>query len=320
MVVTAKSQGCVDTGVSIIDRESILSFTEPEVVFRDPSSSASSLVTTLRVDTGLSWLSACMALNEALRDPATKSTTFGGSTGFWRQARSSRVVLAIEMASTSLDDRRQRMHRVLRPTLHTSSKPQYVPGPKLRDKYVCVRDRAEAQRMWANSYDSEESTRVKEVHLLSGAILPVWNALVSALHAQAPHKRELTLQVRKCEVGGKPLIGIALSGRVVDNLKHTLASQLGSRDGDVAAQRTISALSSEAGVVNCALAGRLGATHGLERSSNAESSDDDDAPLASSISFAIDDEVLPGNVSLVPSSLSDDGINSTAVLMSMIGS
>ena len=91
--------------------------------------------------------------------------TLCGSTGFWKQQRSNRIVLALEMPATS-NERPKRMHRLLRPTVHTSAKPQYVPGPKLRTRYTMVRDHAEAQELWEALYVAEEASRVKEVRLL----------------------------------------------------------------------------------------------------------------------------------------------------------
>ena len=38
-------------------------------------------------DQGLSWRSAVAVWDDALSDAATKSTQYGGSTGFWKQAR-----------------------------------------------------------------------------------------------------------------------------------------------------------------------------------------------------------------------------------------
>ena len=127
VVVTAKSQGRVDSGVAMIEGDSLEQLGEPEVLFQDPATSALSELIELKVDTGLSWPSARRYLHEALRDPLVKSTEFGGTTGFWRQQRSNRLVLAVELPTSSAD-RSRRMHRILRPTMHTSLKPQYVPG------------------------------------------------------------------------------------------------------------------------------------------------------------------------------------------------
>ena len=112
--------------VATIEGESVETVGEPEVVFSDPRSSAVSVIYALKVDHGLSWASANRALADALADPLTKTTKLGGTTGFWRQLRSNRIVLALEMPSTHVD-RRHRIHRLLRPAVHTSSKPQCVP-------------------------------------------------------------------------------------------------------------------------------------------------------------------------------------------------
>lgn len=210
--------------MALIEGEALAS-TANEVVFHDPLSSATCAVTTVRIDSGLSWLSACTVLQDALRDASLKATSFGGYTGFWKQARSNRIILAIEMASTS-SNRKHRMHRVFRPTLHTSCKPQYLHGVKLVGRYICLRDKEQAQNLWVSSYHEGESTRVKDVHLLWGAILPVWNALCHALRS-CHNSRELFLPVRKCFISGRPLIGIALTRPAVAELKRRLACELG---------------------------------------------------------------------------------------------
>ena len=101
VAVAIKAQGKMETGVSIIEGESVERAFEPEVVFSDPSSNAVTLVHSLKVDTGLAWASALRVWLDALNDPAIKSTQYGGSTGFWRQSRSNRIVLALEMPSSA---------------------------------------------------------------------------------------------------------------------------------------------------------------------------------------------------------------------------
>lgn len=231
VVVSAKSQGQVDSGVAVIEGEAVHISSEPEIVFRDPRSSAASLIHAIRVDTGLSWRSACEHLRLALLNPSTKPTQLGGTTGFWRQARSNRIVLAVELPTTHTD-RRHRVHRVLRPTLHTSAKPQYVPAAKLRQRYVCVRDTAEAEGIWSASYHEEEAARLQEVRLLCGAILPIWGPLCAALKGTS--RGEFALSVKKCTVVETPLIGVALTADVVEVLRALLAAEDGGRAEDIA--------------------------------------------------------------------------------------
>ena len=162
VVVTAKSQGRVDSGVAMIEGDSLEQLGEPEVLFQDPATSALSELIELKVDTGLSWPSARRYLHEALRDPLVKSTEFGGTTGFWRQQRSNRLVLAVELPTSSAD-RSRRMHRILRPTMHTSLKPQYVPANKLKARYSVVRDEAEAS-IGARRQETVPARRVVTAH------------------------------------------------------------------------------------------------------------------------------------------------------------
>ena len=232
VVVSALAQGHADTSVAVIEGESVNISGEPEIIFRDPTSSATSLIHAMHVDTGLSWTSACEHLHSALTNPLTKPTQLGGTTGFWRQARSNRIVLAVELPATHTD-RRHRVHRVLRPTLHTSAKAQYVPAAKLRQSYVCVRDATEAEHAWTEVYQQEEALRRQELWLLCGAILPIWTPLVAALQRES-RGRELAFSVKKCTVGEVPLIGVALTKENVVALREYLASQEGGRAEDIA--------------------------------------------------------------------------------------
>ena len=122
---------------------------------------------------------------------------------------------------------------MLRPTLHTSAKAQYVPAAKLRQSYVCVRDATEAEHAWTEVYQQEEALRRQELWLLCGAILPIWTPLVAALQRES-RGRELAFSVKKCTVGEVPLIGVALTKENVVALREYLASQEGGRAEDIA--------------------------------------------------------------------------------------
>lgn len=195
VVISAKAQGRVDSGVGIIQGESVKRSAAAEVIYCDPSSSAITEVHAITVDSGLAFPSAHRLLQAALAEPSVKSTLYGGTTGFWRQNRSGRLVLAIEMPATSAD-RSQRLHRILRPTAHPSSKPQFVPAPELKKRYTCVREEAGAQAEWEKAYEEAEPKRLKEVVLLTGSILPVWTPLTSAL-GSARRGKEASLPVKK---------------------------------------------------------------------------------------------------------------------------
>lgn len=226
VAIAAKAQGKIESGVSVIQGESVVLAKPAEVVYFDPDSSAITEVHTIRVDSGLAFSSASKLLAAALSDPLVKSTTYGGSTGFWRQAKSRKLVLAIEMPSTS-SDRTQRLHRILRPTSHPSSKPHFVAGPELRRRYECVRALTEAEEEWEAAYAASESARIKTTVLLTGAILPVWGALSQALGGKGNKKDGLP--VKKGIVDGQPLIGVALSESQAAELRKTLGDMEGGR-------------------------------------------------------------------------------------------
>ena len=107
---------------------------------------------------------------------------------------------------TDLRQAGQRLFRVLRPTLHTSTKPQYIRHKDLRARYRPVTGEDEISRAWQGEYSESEKGRTQEKHLLCGAVLPIWNALTTTL-AEAATKAGKQLLVRRAEVNGRPIIG-----------------------------------------------------------------------------------------------------------------
>lgn len=132
-------------------------------------------------------------------------------------------------------DRRSRMYRVLRPTLHTSAKPQFIRGRQLEQRYSVVLDLEQAEELWDVAYKESESTRIKEVHMLSGAILPVWSSLQAAIRDVGGSKQEQSLTVKRGVVQEKPIIGVALSQEQIAKFKEKLRSIEGGRSEDVKA-------------------------------------------------------------------------------------
>ncbi len=122
------------------------------------------------------------------------------------------VVLAVELPA-SHTDRRHRIHRLLRPTLHTSAKPQFVPMAKLISRYACIRFAADAEAAWKALWKAGEASRFEELRLVCGAILPIWTPLITALRSQARRSRgtDYSLIVKKCNVDGLPLVGVVLA-------------------------------------------------------------------------------------------------------------
>jgi len=234
VVLSAKSQGDVDNGVGLLHGESVRVNGEPQIVFRDPRSSATTLIHSVCVDTGLSWLAALGCLQAALADPQIKATHLGGSTGFWQHTKTHEVILAIELPS-SHTDRRHRIHRLLRPTLHTSAKPQFVPMAKLIGRYVCLRLPADAENLWKERHKAQEAARFEELRLVTGAILPIWTPLVSALRTAPRRSRtaDYPIVVKKCMCDGQPLVGVVLDERLVVELRKRLEDKEGGRQEDI---------------------------------------------------------------------------------------
>ena len=113
---------------------------------------------------------------------------------------------------SSSADRSARLHRVLRPTAHTSAKPQYVPAPELRRRYTCVRDLGEAERLWAEAYEAEESSRVQACRpciwilfpLMSRALAQCFRLLTLALDARRfTTRRRCSCYAGRCCLSGR---------------------------------------------------------------------------------------------------------------------
>jgi len=225
VVFTAKSTGKLEPAIESISGESVECDGEPEVIHKEVHSLALTVHYTLKVDSGLSWDSAIAYLQETIRSSAIKSTAQGGASGFWQQTRSSRVVLAVQV-SGGTGTQASRLFRVLRPNLHTSVKPQYIRFKQLSDRYRIVVSDEEAYRLWKDEYEESASSRVKEIHLLCGAILPLWPALMSTL-LEAKTKAAQQLMVRRAEINGRPIIGVSLGRNAVESLKAQLKNTVG---------------------------------------------------------------------------------------------
>ncbi|KAL1504501.1 hypothetical protein AB1Y20_010904 [Prymnesium parvum] len=226
VVITAKSQGKMDVGITVIDGESVSFSAEPEVIFKDPTSTSITVHYSLEVDTGLSFQASLVARDDVLTSRSIKSNIQGGGTGFWQQSRSSRIILALEVASST--QKGSKMYRVLRPTWHLSKKPQYTRGKELNRRYAPVRDMATAEELWSHEYDESITSRIQQVHLLCGAVLPIWNPLQEVLR-----KKHSALSVRRSLVDGKPVIGVFMQEKEIDILKKRLSELEGGTDREV---------------------------------------------------------------------------------------
>ena len=244
VIVAERQQGKLDSGVALIQGETIEQLGEPEVVYCDTRSSAVTTLLPLRVDTGLSWKAACTVLDDGLRDHEVKSTDQGGFTGFWRQKRSKQIYLALEQVA-SAPHCRNRTYRILGPKMHTSAKPRkYVPCAGLREKYECVRSRDAAREIWEKQHEAaaedgvedeedgaknkkKKKPRLQDVSLLCGAILPLWPALSVATASSK------SLPVKKCTLDGVARVGVALGPAGVVELRKQLLLLEGGRGKDI---------------------------------------------------------------------------------------
>jgi len=225
VVMTAKAQGRADPSIETVSGESVNQKSPPEVIYRDDASSALTMHYALELDSGLSYASAQAFLANAVRKTATiRTTQIGGATGFWQQQRSSRVILALEASGSQ--DKEQRLYRVLRPTLHSSTKPQYIRFKQLETRYTVVRDEKLAEKLWTIEYNESEKIRLKDDHLLCGAIMPLWIPLHEVLRSNV-RKQQQQLMLRRAEVNGRPIIGVSLSRENMAQLKVKLEQTQG---------------------------------------------------------------------------------------------
>ena len=68
--------------------------------------------------------------------------------------------------------------------------------------------------------------------LLCGAIMPLWHPLQQALRSTCTRVSQRDfLPVKKCELGGRSIVGVELSGGGVEMLKKTLAAKDGGTFG-----------------------------------------------------------------------------------------
>src|SRR5262249_40433136 len=99
-------------------------------------------------------------------------------------------------------------------TLPGRDKATYVTERELTEKYtpISVKDAA-ARAEWQREYDAVPETRKQDIHVISGAILPIWDRLKNIRGAQA---------ARTTTEAGERIVGMKIPSRHVQEALRSL--------------------------------------------------------------------------------------------------
>ncbi|XP_058722835.1 protein FORGETTER 1-like [Vicia villosa] len=191
LVQKARIDGNLDTGIVDLKANVIKLQGTPKTVYVDQMSGASTVLFTFILDRGVSWELANTMLNEK------QKAGFGSSgDGFYKSKREwlgkRHFILAFQSSAPA-------MYKIVRPAVGESPRDMHM--AELTRKYSKVSSLEEAQKGWEHDYKVSTKqcmhgpncklgsfcsvgSRLQEVNVLGGVILPVWGNIQKALSKQ----------------------------------------------------------------------------------------------------------------------------------------
>jgi protein strawberry notch len=178
-VAHAKASGTFDEGVQDIKALSIKLASEPEVVYIDETTKAETLHYTLAVETRSTRVSADRA-----------ASMLEGSNGgaFYRQSKGN-IILATKSGNHT-DHQSGQTYQTYAVTKPEEGRAYYITDAELR-KYKKVPAKS-ALAWWKLYCENVPETTTKELHLIAGAVLPLWQRLKTTQDAQLKVVRVVT--------------------------------------------------------------------------------------------------------------------------------
>jgi len=167
-VQNAKDSGTFDEGVSDVKGESIRLMSDPAVVGTDKTTGAETLHYQLEVDEKTHPVTFADAQRIAKEHE-------GGA--FYRQVRSGNLIVASK-AGTRTDEASGRVTQRWHVTRPSGAMQSIIDQDELISKYQPVHAN-DAKVEWAEAYKTDPGIRTRSVHIVGGAILPVWERLQS---------------------------------------------------------------------------------------------------------------------------------------------
>ncbi len=161
----SKQNGTFDEGVADVKGESIRLKGEPQVVHKDKTTGAKTAHYALDVDTKTTPVSF-----ERAQVIATRKNT-----GFYKQKRSGNIIIARQSA-THTDPATGNLQTSFTVTTPLWEHDHTIRDEELETKYEPIKSK-EAAGWWEQKFESVPKIRTAEMHVIGGAILPLWQKL-----------------------------------------------------------------------------------------------------------------------------------------------
>lgn len=202
-VLHAKATGTYDEGVQDIQARSIQLAGEPQVVHVDKTTGAETQHFTLAVEIESERITFAEA--QALCDSRQGA--------FYRNTKTGHIVAAAQSGSHTnpATGDTYRNYSISKPE---GARLSYIHESELKSKYKRTKpDLAEA--WWNTQYDVTPATREYELHLIAGAVLPLWQKLKTAKDAQLKVVRVVTAD-------GQRIVGVQIPRKRVQQVLRAL--------------------------------------------------------------------------------------------------
>ncbi|RHN74383.1 putative chromatin regulator PHD family [Medicago truncatula] len=231
LVNKARIEGNLDTGIVDLKANVIELQGTPKTVYVDQMSRASTVLFTFTLDRGVSWELANTMLNEK-----QKVGFCSTGDGFYKSKREwlgkRHVILAFESSAPS-------MYKIVRPPTGESTRDMHL--LELTRKYSKVSSLKEAQIGWETEYEASfkqcmhgpnckigkfcsVGSRIQQVNVLGGVILPVWGNIDKALSKQARHMHKRLRIVRvETTSDNRHIVGLLVPNAAVETVLQGLS-------------------------------------------------------------------------------------------------
>jgi hypothetical protein len=201
----AKANGTFDEGVTDIKALAIRLAKPPRVVHTDEITQAQTTHYTLEIDVPCQSVS----FDEAERVRKQRNGAF------FRHRKSGHFILAVEsgLHTNAETGNSYRTFAVWKPEAARSS---YIPEYELREKYRAVTP-AKARGWWSDKYASVPPIETHQIHIIGGAIIPLWQRFKT-------HEETRLRVVRVTTDEGQRIVGIRIPSDQVGRLIRALGS------------------------------------------------------------------------------------------------
>jgi hypothetical protein len=201
----AKANGTFDEGVTDIKALAIRTAKPPRVVHTDEITQAQTTHYTLEIDVP----SAAVSFDEAERVRKRRNGAF------LRHQKNGTFILAVEsgLHTNAETGHSHRTFAVWKPEAARSS---YIHSDELTEKYTAVTP-AKARDWWINKYASVPPIETHEIHIVGGAIIPLWQRFKT-------HEEARLRVVRVTTDDGQRIVGIRIPREQVGPIIRALGA------------------------------------------------------------------------------------------------